>query len=95
MNKRISVRLSKALLSCFLTFAVICMMLSFVTSGQKRHRCHYKLCPYKGVKKKDWKQAVVNYTQEFDGSIPVAIDMLHLHNPKWSYEKIMDAINND
>lgn len=65
------------------------------SSNKHGHHCRYQLCPYKGLYRPQWKAAVIEYTQEEDGSIPVAIDMLHLNEPKWTYEKIARAIGED
>lgn len=56
------------------------------------HRCKYNLCPYKGLYKKQWRDSVANYTKTNYGDTAYSIDIVHLLNPNWGYEKICKAL---
>lgn len=78
-----------------LVFAVINTGCYVASKPNSHHRCRWELCPYKGITPKEFKPAVLAYTQDYDGSESVAVDMLHLLHPRWSYEKIARAIDED
>lgn len=53
-----------------------------------RHTCEFSKCPYKGITVNEWNSAVINYTETEPYSDAWCVDMIHLQNPTWGYDKI-------
>jgi len=70
----------------------ILLVLCFFNLG---HRCKWELCPYKGIKKSEWRPAVDKFYKCQEGKDPRAIDFLHLLRPRWSKERVYNALFND
>jgi len=58
------------------------------------HTCKWSLCPYKGVKLADWKEAVLNHTKSPEGSDGYNIDILHLQYPSEDYDQLEERLIN-
>lgn len=70
-----------------------CKNYIFIAGNQNlAHKCKYKTCPYKGLIKNQWKDSVANYTKTSYGDTAYSIDIVHLLNPNWGYEKICRAL---
>lgn len=66
-----------------------------VSKPTNGHACQWKLCPYKGIQPQEWAQKVSEYTECQSGEDGYIIDMLHLHRPKWSCDKLHESMEND
>jgi len=73
-------------------FLFILLLCGLFHSG---HHCRWKKCPYKGIKKSEWSKKVTEYTGCERGEDGHIADMVHLLKPKWSYDKIAEAVFND
>lgn len=79
-------------------FLGLCMADNFsdnpdVNAKPSGHQCKFLNCPYKCITEHEFSSAVARYHQ--DGSDEYAIDMLHLLNPTWSYDEVVQAVNED
>lgn len=64
----------------------ILLILLFLNSGG--HKCKWKLCPYKGIKKSEYASKVKEYINCSTCCDAFQVDITHLYRPTWSYDKI-------
>ncbi len=54
----------------------------------ENHACKWEHCPYKGITKNQWSQAIKDYTECEEGSDCYLIDILHLQYPTDEYDQL-------
>lgn len=59
------------------------------------HICRWKLCPYKGLQPYQYKDSVLSYTGEPEGSEAVQLDLLHLLTPDADYDELVKMMEED
>jgi hypothetical protein len=57
-----------------------------------KHECKWALCPYKGIYPNQWREAVINFKDQEEGTDAFHLDMLHLEFPHADYEELNDLL---
>lgn len=62
--------------------------LDFIPIDTTGHVCKWELCPYKGVVRFDWHEAITEYTGCEVGTDCYCIDWLHFEYPTYEYDQL-------
>lgn len=57
-------------------------------TNDNQHSCKWELCPYEGITKAEYNQAVIDYSECEEGSDCFNIDILHLKYPSAEYDQL-------
>ena len=58
------------------------------------HQCKWKMCPYKGVINNNSNSAIIKYTENGGTALDVSLDSLHILQPTWEYDQLIETIEN-